>query len=92
MIDKRPAVMYFLRQLKYDKEYAEKMISENIFWDNAVDLVYNTGVVLYSFLDSSVSTYREFVDFIEGNGYKIIRKEDPTFEGMIRCEIIAERS
>ena len=85
-----PLVKYFLRQIKYDKDYAAKMINEDSFWSNAVDLAYNKRTILYSTFDSDSSVYREFIEFIEGNGYKIIRKEDPIFKGMTRCEIIME--
>ena len=80
----------FMRQIKYDKEYAMKMIEESFSWSFAVDLTYNRGVVLYAISDADESVYREFAEFVEGNGYRVTRKKDTTFDNMIRCEITAE--
>ena len=86
-----PSVKRFLRQIKYDQNYAVKMISEDSsLWENAIELIYARGSIYYPSVEPDTSSYQEFIEFIEGNGYKIIRNIDSVFEGMIRCEIIAE--
>ena len=85
-----PEIVQFMRQIKHDKQYAMKMIEEEYSWSLAVDLIYNNGIILYEASEPDKSSYREFADFVEGNGYKVIRSKDTRFEGMIKCEITVE--
>ena len=89
-MENSPEVKQFMRQIKHDKKYAMKMIEENFSWCMAINLIYNNGVILYVTSEPDTSSYREFADFVEGNGYKVIRSKDTRFEDMTRCEIIAE--
>ena len=67
----------FLEQIKYNKEYAKDKIAHDQAWRNMTWLLChteNSTFIMYN-PDNLNDCWTEFVEFIDGNGFKIVDKE-----------------
>ena len=70
------AINFFLAQIKYDKEYAKKMVVTDENWNAIAGYLYdNTAIFCYT--PSEESSWVECVDFIDGNGFKVKGRRKP---------------
>ena len=69
-VNTNKAINFFLAQIKYDKEYAEKMVTTDHDWYAIAGYLYDKTTIL-CYTPSEESSWVECVDFIDGNGFKI---------------------
>ena len=77
------AIETFLSKLKYDKEYARKILYADPYTDeqgewNFFAVCIANGRRDFTSLKGASMYYQrmEFFDFIDGNGYKVLREEE----------------
>ena len=69
-------VSSFLAQIKYDKKYAEKMVSTDENWYAIAGYLYDTPTI-FCYTPSEETSWVECVDFIDGNGFKCKGRHKP---------------
>ena len=77
----------FMDQIKYDKKYAEDQIL-NGEWYDLVQGVFWNEPYHFTYLPHKVNKYTEFIEFLDGNGFKI---EPIAYDGdYVKVELIPE--
>ena len=60
----------FMKQLKYDKKYAEGQILYGE-WHNLVHMIFWSKPYCVTYSPQQLNKYTEFIEFLDGNGFKI---------------------
>ena len=60
----------FLKQLKYDRKYAQDKILCNEWYDLVHDIFWNKPYRLL-YTPQQLTKYTEFIEFLDGNGFRI---------------------